>query len=495
MLTSTVFWKADRSVSNTLPNCGLVAALLTRMSRRPNCSRICANTLLICSISPIWQAIAVALPPSAMMASATPWQPSILRLETITWAPCWASSLAMASPIPRLAPETKAILPSRSNSVVLDMDVSFLVEGLFGRLQLRLGDDLQAHLLQQFVHLDELGEAFVLGLAVVVAVVDLLHDAGQAEQAVGVVEVDALDLDAGAFGVVVGELLAGQHARRIARLTAHHLHRRGGGGLDPVGKGVAQIHQRVADGGQFPVQHADDLHRVLWVEDHVIEAVVVVHDGRLGVGGRHLVFQPGLDRLPQRCVRGQGLLVARAPATDLALYIAFRFAQVAETAGGVVDVVQLDHLVDEALAQLAGLVGIEVQLGRHIGAQDDAVDPLHYIEFGADHRFVRAVHIGFRAVGEGLVELVENAVLATHIVSGFGLVAKGRTPQDEFLLGVFDQVGEVRCTAGELADPWLASQAGNVRLEVRIDDRSVELFTLADASGLVSKRHAYPFYL
>ncbi|MNF02980.1 hypothetical protein D3C80_2022160 [compost metagenome] len=76
-----------------------------------------------------------------------------------------------------------------------------------------------------------------------------------------------------------------------------------------------------------------------------------------------------------------------------------------------------------------------------------------------------------------------------------GLVAKGRTTQDEFLLGVFDQVGEVRCTAGELADPWLAGQAGNMRLEVRIDDRGVELFTLADASGLVSKRHAYPFYL
>src|SRR3990167_8467082 len=188
MLTSTVFWKADRSVSSTLQNCGLVAALLTRMSRRPNCSRICAKTLLICSISPIWQAIAVAWPPSAMIASATAWQPSSLRLETITWAPCWASSLAMDSPMPRLAPETKAILPSRSNSWVLDMGIYFLVERLFGRLQLRLGNDLQAHLLQQLVHLHELGEAFVLGLTVVVAVVDLLDDAGQAEQAVAVID-------------------------------------------------------------------------------------------------------------------------------------------------------------------------------------------------------------------------------------------------------------------------------------------------------------------
>jgi hypothetical protein len=60
-------------------------------------------------------------------------------------------------------------------------------------------DDLQAHLLQQLVHMNELGEAFVLGLAVVVAVVYLLHEAGQAEPAEGVVEIDDLDLDARTF--------------------------------------------------------------------------------------------------------------------------------------------------------------------------------------------------------------------------------------------------------------------------------------------------------
>jgi hypothetical protein len=43
---------------------------------------------------------------------------------------------------------------------------------------------------------NELREAFVLSLAVVEAVVDLLHDAGQAEQAVGVVEVEIVDADA-----------------------------------------------------------------------------------------------------------------------------------------------------------------------------------------------------------------------------------------------------------------------------------------------------------
>src|SRR5689334_5064576 len=60
-------------------------------------------------------------------------------------------------------------------------------------LQAGFVDDLQAHLLQQLVHVNELRKAFVLGLAMVEAVVDLLHDAGQAEQAVGVVEVEIVD--------------------------------------------------------------------------------------------------------------------------------------------------------------------------------------------------------------------------------------------------------------------------------------------------------------
>ena len=52
---------------------------------------------------------------------------------------------------------------------------------VFGSLEAGALDDLEAHVLQQGVHVDELGEAFVLRLAVVEAVVDLLHDACQTE--------------------------------------------------------------------------------------------------------------------------------------------------------------------------------------------------------------------------------------------------------------------------------------------------------------------------
>ncbi|MCY1349308.1 hypothetical protein D9M69_354910 [compost metagenome] len=211
--------------------------------------------------------------------------------------------------------------------------------------------------------------------------------------------------------------------------------------------------------------------------------------------GRHLVPEPGPDRFPGRRVRGHGLLVAVAPAGDLALHVAFRLAQVTQAAGLVVDVVQLHQLVDEALAQFAGLAFGELHVGRQVGAQDHALDPFHHVELGADHRLVGAVHVGLGAVGEAGVELVEDAEFAAHVVGGFGLAPEGRAAQHELLAGVFQQVGQVRGAAGELADARGAFQAGDVGLEVLVDDGGVELFAFADAGGLISKRHAYPFCL
>ncbi|MCY1366902.1 hypothetical protein D9M69_538120 [compost metagenome] len=218
-----------------------------------------------------------------------------------------------------------------------------------------------------------------------------------------------------------------------------------------------------------------------------------MHDPRLGVIARHLVLEPGLDRLPLRRIGGHGFFIAVDPATDLALHVAFRFTQVGEAAGLVINVVQLDQLVDEVLAQLAGASLVEVQLRGQLVAQDDAVDPFHDVELGADHRFVGAVRIGLRAIGEAGVELVEDAVFAPHVMGRLGLAAERRAAQDELLLRVFDQVGQVGGAAGELADPRCAVEPGNVSLEIRIDCRGIEFFTFADASGLVSKRHTYPF--
>src|SRR5258706_5839078 len=50
------------------------------------------------------------------MAVATTSHASCLRLDTMTCAPCRASKRAVASPMPRLAPLTSAVLPVKSNN-------------------------------------------------------------------------------------------------------------------------------------------------------------------------------------------------------------------------------------------------------------------------------------------------------------------------------------------------------------------------------------------
>ncbi|MCY1183035.1 hypothetical protein D9M73_236230 [compost metagenome] len=103
------------------------------------------------------------------------------------------------------------------------------------------------------------------------------------------------------------------------------------------------------------------------------------------------------------------------------------------------------------------------------------------------------MHIGLGAIRKTAVELVEDAVFAAHVMSRLGLVAEGRATQYEFLPRVLQQVGQVRGAAGELADPRLSLQAGDMRLEIGIDDGSVEFFAFAAADGLVGQRHVGPF--
>src|SRR6185436_3521898 len=62
----------------------------------------------------MWQASASADPPASAIASATALHPSSLRLATMTCAPCAARVRAMASPMPREPPVTRATLHERS---------------------------------------------------------------------------------------------------------------------------------------------------------------------------------------------------------------------------------------------------------------------------------------------------------------------------------------------------------------------------------------------
>lgn len=70
MFTSTVFWKALGSVSGTWQNCGIGGGAV---DQNVEAAEIVADARegVVLPSSPMWQAMAVALPPAAMIASAT----------------------------------------------------------------------------------------------------------------------------------------------------------------------------------------------------------------------------------------------------------------------------------------------------------------------------------------------------------------------------------------------------------------------------------------
>ncbi|MNT89785.1 hypothetical protein D3C72_2305780 [compost metagenome] len=71
-------------------------------------------------------------------------------------------------------------------------------------------------------------------------------------------------------------------------------------------------------------------------------------------------------------------------------------------------------------------------------------------------------------------------------------MAKRRATQDELALRVLHQVRQVRRATGELTDARRTTEAGNVCLQIGVDDRGIEFFAGADLGGLVSERHAFP---
>src|SRR5690606_1188440 len=88
----------------------------------------------------------------------------------------------------------------------------------------RPGDDALAALAEVVGKRPEGGERRVARVAFLEALVDLLDDAGQAEQAVDLVEIEVGHAPARAPGVVLDDLLAREHAGRIGGLAARAQH-------------------------------------------------------------------------------------------------------------------------------------------------------------------------------------------------------------------------------------------------------------------------------
>src|SRR6266851_620230 len=93
----------------------VVAALLTRISRRPNFSRTRLKPALTCSASDTSIFTASAVPPAAVISATSAKSFSSLRAATATFAPASASASAVSRPMPWEAPVMRATLSFKLN--------------------------------------------------------------------------------------------------------------------------------------------------------------------------------------------------------------------------------------------------------------------------------------------------------------------------------------------------------------------------------------------
>src|SRR6266567_1170035 len=99
---------------NTRPS-RVIAALFTRMSRRPNFSTTCLNPAFICSASATSIFTTSASPPDATISFTSAASFSSLRAATATFAPASDRARAVSRPMPWDAPVTSATLSFKLN--------------------------------------------------------------------------------------------------------------------------------------------------------------------------------------------------------------------------------------------------------------------------------------------------------------------------------------------------------------------------------------------
>ena len=144
------------------------------------------------------------------------------------------------------------------------------------------------------------------------------------------------------FRIPVYDLFPGERACYMRGHRPHDEHIRRIIRLNPISQGISQIHQRVPDGGHFPVQDSRDSGGILFVQNTIVQFIVVVNNARPVGVGRHVVQYPCHDIFPVRSIIGSCGAVSRGPAFGLASYVSCRVAEVAQTDFFVVDGMEFD---------------------------------------------------------------------------------------------------------------------------------------------------------
>ena len=235
---------------------------------------------------------------------------------------------------------------------------------------------------------------------------------------------------------------------------------------------VAEIGERVADGGQLPVEDRDDA-RLGRVEDQVVDAEVAVDDGCF-LAGREVCRQPldqPVHRLDPAGVRI--LQVLPRPAADLPGEVVPRLAEVREADRAVVHGVQRGERADRGLVVASPRV--PRQLGQRRVPEDAAVDEVHHVERRADDAGVVAVDVHGRDGEAGhAAERLLHPELAIHRVRG-GEQRPGRlAPQHVAARGGLEPVGRIGLAAREPLGADGAGKAGQRLAQVAFQPQRVD---------------------
>ena len=183
----------------------------------------------------------------------------------------------------------------------------------------------------------------------------------------------------------------------------------------------------MADGGEFPVEDADDA-GLGFVEDEVVDFVVAVHqrgaiEGLLGLVGKKGHHIPEVrdvaDRLVGVEVDGFGLRGGdRAEGFDLSVVEAGGFAEVLEGDGGWRDAVEFGERDDGGVPHFCAVEGGDV--GDVWFGYMASIEEFHDVEGGADYAGVFAENIGLWHWDVGILEGVDDFIFSFDLMRCFG---------------------------------------------------------------------------
>jgi hypothetical protein len=275
----------------------------------------------------------------------------------------------------------------------------------------------------------------------------------------------------------LGAVLTGQPGdHRIARQAQRHAE-------------IGEVGERVAEGGQLPVDHREHA-RAVGREDEVVDAEIAVHQRHLAVVGRAAPLEPGTERVHGGDIVGGAVAVLLAPARELAREVVAGLAVVGQAHGARVERMDGGEHAHDLLVPRAPLGGIE--LGQRRIPMDATVDVAHEIEHRPDHAVVAAQVDRLRHRDAAAVQRLEHAELAVDRVRR-GQELAGRFPPQHVTAGRgFDQVGRIGLPALELLGAQRCAETRHLRLEVEAElglGQGVGAHA-ADSSGAAGRRSA-----